>query len=126
MLNMEPSNVTYRDYARFAAQSADEICAACEVQVFRASGPGGQCVNTTDSAVRMKHLPTGITVTSRDSRSQHRNRQACLKKLHTIFERKACPPKVRRKTRVPRRVNEKRLQDKRMQAAKKTNRKPLD
>lgn len=123
---MDEENLTYRDFAAFARQSLDEIANDCEVSVFRATGPGGQGVNTTDSAVRMKHLPTGITVTSRESRSQFRNRQLCLAKLKAIFERKARPPKVRKKTRVPRRAKEKRLQDKRITSEKKAARKQVE
>lgn len=122
MVCMDSEGLTYRDYARFARQSLDEIARDCEVSVFRASGPGGQCVNTTDSAVRTKHIPTGITVTARDSRSQHRNRQSCLEKLHLTFTRRAVPPKARTKTKVPRRTKEKRLKDKRMIAQKKASR----
>ncbi|MEG2982676.1 MAG: peptide chain release factor-like protein, partial [Raoultibacter sp.] len=69
-----------------------------------------------------RHTPTGITVVSRDSRSQHRNRQACLEKLHLIFKRRAVPPKARTKTKVPRRAKEKRLNDKRKVAQKKASR----
>lgn len=123
---MDEENLTYRDFAAFARQSLDEIANDCEVSVFRATGPGGQGVNTTDSAVRMKHLPTGITVTSRESRSQFRNRQLCLAKLKAIFERKARPPKVRKKTRVPRRAKEKRLQDKHITSEKKAARKRVE
>lgn len=123
---MDSENLTYRDYAAFAQQSLDEIARDCEVSVFRATGPGGQGVNTTDSAVRMKHLPTGITVTSRESRSQFRNRQLCLSKLLAIFERKARPPKIRKQTRIPRRAKEKRLQDKRLTSEKKAARRRVD
>ncbi|MEG0147179.1 MAG: peptide chain release factor-like protein [Raoultibacter sp.] len=119
---MENDALTYRDYALFARQSPEEIAQNCTVSVFRGSGPGGQCVNTTDSAVRMRHTPTGITVVSRDSRSQHRNRQACLEKLHLAFARRAVPPKARTKTKVPRRAKEKRLNDKRKVAQKKASR----
>lgn len=50
---------------------------------FRAGGPGGQHQNTTDSAVRATHTPTGLSVVARDERSQHRNKQAAIARLQT-------------------------------------------
>ncbi len=119
--------LTHRQYAEFARLSLDKLAEQCETQVFRATGPGGQGVNTTDSAVRMTHVPTGIVVVSRESRSQYRNRQICLQKIRDELARRGRPPKVRRKTKPTRASKERRLASKRFRSkVKQLRRRPTD
>lgn len=65
--------------------SDDELFEQCEFDRYRASGPGGQKRNKTDSAVRLRHRPTGLLVTAADSRSQHDNRARAIKRLRAVL-----------------------------------------
>jgi protein subunit release factor B len=87
--------------------SDEELLKECDVETFRARGPGGQHVNTTESAVRLTHRPTGIVVTCRRARSQHLNKAICLKNLRARIERLHTPPAARIPTKVPSRAKEK-------------------
>ncbi|MGB9181519.1 MAG: peptide chain release factor-like protein [Pyrinomonadaceae bacterium] len=82
--------------------SDEDLLRECEMETFRSSGPGGQHVNKTESAVRLRHLPSGLVVTSREERSQHRNKALCLQKLRVKVEQLNHRPAKRVPTRVPR------------------------
>ncbi len=66
--------------------SDTQLLQQCEVDTYRASGPGGQKRNKTSSAVRIRHLPSGLIVIAEESRSQHENRERALKRLrHALY-----------------------------------------
>ncbi len=90
-----------------------------EISFIRGHGPGGQKTNVTESGVRIRHVPTGITVISRASRSQHRNRILAMAELERRLVERRKRPKARMKTRTPRSVKEKRLEDKKRQGQRK-------
>ena len=92
------------------------------VEFFRGSGPGGQHRNVTDSAVRIRHLATGIVVQASERRSQSQNRGLAMERLRKALARREMTAKKRTATRVPRREREKRLFEKKGTAEKKKRR----
>jgi ribosome-associated protein len=109
-------------------ESDDALLAECDVQVFHASGPGGQSVNTSDSAVRLRHRPSGIAVVARRQRSQLQNKRDALERLRARLEQLNAPPApprvARRKSRNRRAIE---LDDKtRRGAVKRLRRPPAD
>jgi protein subunit release factor A len=92
------------------------------IEYYRASGPGGQHRNTTDSAVRIRHLPTGIVAQASESRSQSRNRERAMERLAAALEKRERVVKKRIATRVPRGAREKRLGDKKIVSLRKRER----
>lgn len=93
-------------------ESDEDLLRECEVETFRSSGPGGQHVNKTESAVRLRHLPSGIVVTSQQERSQHRNKAICLQKLRKKIEQKNHRPAKRVPTHIPRSAKNRTLEEK--------------
>ena len=71
--------------AQWTALTDAQLLAQCEVDTYRASGPGGQKRNKTSSAVRIRHLPSGLIVIAEESRSQHENRARAIKRLRQAF-----------------------------------------
>jgi peptide chain release factor 2 len=93
-------------------ESDEELLRECEVDTFRSSGPGGQHVNKTESAVRLTHLPSGVVVSSQQERSQHRNKALCLQKLRKKIEKLNYRAPKRVPTKVPPAVKNRVLEDK--------------
>ena len=93
-------------------ESDEDLLRECEVETFRSSGPGGQHVNKTESAVRLTHVPSGVVVTSRQERSQHRNKALCLQRLRKKVAQLNYRPAKRVPTLVPRRARNRTLEEK--------------
>jgi protein subunit release factor B len=105
--------------------SDDELMGECDVTTFRSSGPGGQHVNKTDSAVRMVHRPSGIVVISRQERSQYLNKKVCLARLRDKVEtrNRKDPPRI--ETKIPRAAKRERLDRKKIDSSRKQMRRKV-
>ncbi|HKS08609.1 MAG TPA: peptide chain release factor-like protein [Pyrinomonadaceae bacterium] len=93
-------------------ESDADLLRECEVETFRSSGPGGQHVNKTESAVRLKHVPSGVVVSSQQERSQHRNKAICLQQLRDKVARLNFRPRKRVPTKTPRSAKKRTLEAK--------------
>lgn len=114
MTEENPNHTPYR-----LPDTDEALLAECDVQVFRSSGPGGQSVNTADSAVRLIHRPTCITVSCQRQRSQLQNKRECLRRLREKIEASQRVRTPRVATRPSATQRAKRLTTKRTQAVKK-------
>lgn len=92
------------------------------IETFRASGPGGQHLHKTESAVRLTHPPSGVVVTASDTRSQARNREIAFERLTDRLRHLNRRPKPRKPTRPSRAAKARRLESKKRHSALKRQR----
>jgi protein subunit release factor A len=100
----------------------ERLARECEITPFKSSGPGGQKKNKTESSVRVKHLPSGITRIGTESRSQLRNRETALERVWLELRRRAHRPKPRIATRPSAASEARRIVAKRRASEKKRTR----
>jgi len=108
------------------AADRDPLVAQTRITFFRSGGPGGQHRNKTETAVRLIHLPTGLTVTAAEERSQRRNRAIAFERLRQRLAARNRRPTPRLATRATAASREARLRAKRLQARKKALRRSED
>jgi protein subunit release factor B len=121
---MSDADPIRRQVALLALRLDDEhLLAQCVEQFFNAGGPGGQHQNKAETAVRLSHPATGVTVTATERRSQFMNRQEALERLRAALTRLTFVEAVRHKTKVSRGQKRRRLENKRLQSQKKKDRK---
>lgn len=106
--------------------SDEELMAECDVDTFRSSGHGGQNVNRRETAVRLRHRPSGTVVTIQTERYQWRNKQIALDVLRKRLEQRNHRQRPRIETKKPRAVKEKILRyKKKISQKKQLRRKPI-
>lgn len=86
-------------------QSPDDLLEDCRVETFRGSGPGGTKADTTESAVRITHEPSGVTVTASEQRSQRANRKTALRRLKLQYALQVRHDVDPERIRVPEQLN---------------------
>jgi protein subunit release factor B len=96
-----------------------------EITAFKSGGPGGQHKNKTESAVRIKHLPTGIIVVATESRSQIKNRELAWQRLIDKLAKRRQKRKPRLPTRPSKAAQEKRFEEKKRRSSKKQARQKI-
>ena len=89
------------------------------VETYRSSGPGGQRKNKTETSVRLRHLPSGITVVATEHRSQARNRDLAFERLRSRLQRLNRPKKSRIPTPIPLKAARKRIEGKKIRSSRK-------
>lgn len=97
-----------------------KLLAECRVDFFVGPGPGGQHRNKTESAVRLIHLATGLTVTATERRSQHQNLEVAIERLRRRLEALRRPKKTRRPTRPGPAARARRIETKRRRGTAKS------
>ncbi|KAL1088743.1 hypothetical protein V6Z11_D08G271500 [Gossypium hirsutum] len=95
------SNINNNNSNTYLTLKDEELMRQCELNTFKASGPGGQHRNKRESAVRLKHLPTGIIARAVEDRSQHMNRASALARLRTLIALKEIRSPLNRIHRLP-------------------------
>jgi protein subunit release factor B len=100
----------------------DALLAQCDVQAHRASGPGGQHRNKSETAIRLVHKPSGVTAEGKDERSRTQNLSRALERLREKLARRAYRPPPRKPTKPGRGAKARRLDEKRRQGARKVAR----
>jgi protein subunit release factor B len=103
----------------------DALLAQCDVQAHRASGPGGQHRNKTETAIRLVHLPSGVVAEGKDERSRTQNLSSALRRLREKLERRAYRPPPRKKTRPTMASKRRRIEGKKKLGQKKAARRGL-